>query len=233
MQIHIQLFANLKERFDKDSISIQVDGPVTVEKLMESLKQLYPTRANDLNRVLVARNRVLAAPNIMVSEHDEIALIPPVGGGEDTESLLERTKISDSPLVVEQAYRLLEDANHGGTSLFVGTVREWTNGKQTSHLIYESYESMAIEQMTTIQREIELEFDRVTTLQWHRVGRLSPVDIAVICGASSPHRDMAFLACRKLIERLKTEVTIWKRESYTDGQSVWRENPENNRTDKL
>jgi molybdopterin synthase catalytic subunit len=63
------------------------------------------------------------------------------------------------------------------------------------------------------------------TLQWHRVGRLEPTDIAVICGAAAPHRDMAFQAARTLIERLKKEVPIWKKEFYADGEVTWRENP--------
>ncbi|GMA62144.1 hypothetical protein GCM10025859_25840 [Alicyclobacillus fastidiosus] len=65
---------------------------------------------------------------------------------------------------------------------------------------------MAHLQMKQIQTEVEAQYGGVATLQWHRLGRLEPQDIAVICGASSSH-----LAARTLIERLKKEVTIWKR----------------------
>jgi molybdopterin synthase catalytic subunit len=61
-------------------------------------------------------------------------------------------------------------------------------------------------------------------LMWHRLGRLELTDIAVICAAASPHRDAAFLVARTLIERLKKEVPIWKKEFYVDGQPEWREN---------
>lgn len=225
MNLRIQLFANLKERFGQDTLTIDLSPPVTVQNLLESLKQVYPTGAHDLNSVLVAKNKRLASPTETLEPTDEIALIPPVGGGEDTSSQSsDRIKLSNSSLMVEDAYRLLEDVNHGGTVIFAGTVREWTRGRQTSHLTYESYEAMAIEQMTQIQHEVEGEFEGVTTLQWHRVGKLNPPDIAVICGASSPHRDNAFLACRRLIERLKSEVAIWKLEYFTDGNSTWQAN---------
>lgn len=222
--INIRLFANLKEHFQAEKLTIELGAPVTAGRLIDHLKQVYPTSAALLNNVIVARNQALVDPDVPLLPEDEIALIPPVGGGEERDEESSFVRLSSHSLDTEEAYRLLEDVNHGGTVIFVGTVREWTHGRQTSHLSYEAYEDMAIRQMRTIQGEIEAQFPGVTTLQWHRVGQLQPLDIAVICGASSPHRDAAFQACRTLIERLKQEVTIWKKESFKDGQSVWQEN---------
>lgn len=224
MTIDIRLFANLKEHFGQEKLSVEMDSPITAGRLIEHLKQVYPTLASMLNNVIVARNQTLVDPDAPLSPEDEIALIPPVGGGEEVDAPFSFLQLSSRPLNMEEAYQLLEDVNHGGTVIFVGTVREWTHGRQTSHLSYEAYENMAIRQMQIIQHDIEEQFPDVTTLQWHRVGELRPLDIAVICGASSPHRDAAFQACRMLIERLKQEVTIWKKENFSDGQSVWQEN---------
>ncbi|GMA60661.1 molybdenum cofactor biosynthesis protein MoaE [Alicyclobacillus fastidiosus] len=233
MQLHVRLFANLREIFEAQQITMEAPDGLEVNGVVPLLMARYPEAVPALTNVMVAVNQVLAPPHAVLHPSDEIALLPPVGGGsvpiEDNQLL----KISSAPLVVEEAYRHLEDVNHGGTVIFVGTVREWTRDKQTAYLSYEAYESMALSQMQQIQAEVEAQFDGVTTLQWHRVGKLNPLDIAVICGASSPHRNSAFEAARTLIERLKKEVTIWKKEVYTDGDSVWQENAQSTSVDEI
>jgi MoaE-MoaD fusion protein len=224
LQLSIRLFANLREQFGTSQISIDVREPICAEELIDALVERYPSSAQALVNVMVARNHVLLEPKDILTSEDEIALIPPVGGGEIKQTHPLSLRLSSEPLRVEEAYQTLEDINHGGTVLFIGTVREWTGARQTHHLSYEAYEDMALRQMASIQEEIESMYPGTSTLQWHRTGRLHPPDIAVICGASSPHRDNAFAAARELIERLKKEVTIWKKEIYVDGASVWQAN---------
>lgn len=84
---------------------------------------------------------------------------------------------------------------------------------------------MALSQMEKIQTDVTNLWPGVATVQWHRIGRLDPQEIAVICGAAAPHRDAAFQAARMLIERLKKEVPIWKKEAYVSGQTTWQANP--------
>jgi molybdopterin synthase catalytic subunit len=57
----------------------------------------------------------------------------------------------------------------------------------------------------------------------HRVGAMVPGDSIVLVVASSPHRAEALAACEYLIDRLKTDVMLWKRESFADGRSAWVE----------
>jgi molybdopterin synthase catalytic subunit len=55
----------------------------------------------------------------------------------------------------------------------------------------------------------------------HRVGELRVGEIAVVVAVSSPHRDEAFAAARRLIDDLKSEVPIWKHQTFVDGESEW------------
>jgi molybdopterin synthase catalytic subunit len=55
----------------------------------------------------------------------------------------------------------------------------------------------------------------------HRTGQLAIGDIAVVCAASAAHRAEAFVACRQLIDEVKSRVPIWKRQLFTDGTSEW------------
>ncbi len=224
MKITIRLFANFSELLQKDSLIAELPVDSTIGDLRKYLYETLPDVSALLDKTMVAVNREYADNARVVHEGDEIALIPPVGGGSPEMILKESCKISSVPLRIEEAYRLLEDARNGGIVLFAGTVREWTKGRQTIHLTYDAYVEMATEQMRKIEQEVKAQFPDVTTLLWHRAGLLYPTDTAVICAAASPHRDVAFRAARMLIERLKKEVAIWKKEQYADGEAVWQPN---------
>lgn len=220
----IRLFAGLAERIGSRTVSLELSEPATVGQIRASLEEKYPEVQHELGTALAAVNQSYASDDAVVKATDEIAWIPPVGGG--AFQPVHSIRVADDVLHVEEAYKELEDAIYGGTVLFVGTVREWTGKKHTSHLSYEAYVDMANEQMKRIAADVETEYQGVSTLQWHRTGTLYPTDIAVICAAASPHRDVAFRAARTLIERLKKEVPIWKKEYYADGNVTWQANPE-------
>jgi MoaE-MoaD fusion protein len=224
LQIKIRLFANFSELLQKDTLTVELNEKATVGDLRIRLQSALPDYTTLLGKTLIAVNREYADGTHPITEGDEIALIPPVGGGSPETVLAESCKISNEPLRIEEAYQLLTDARNGGVVLFTGTVREWTKGRQTLHLTYDAYVEMATAQMRKIEQEVKEQFPDVTTLQWHRVGLLYPTDTAVICAAASPHRDVAFQAARMLIERLKKEVAIWKKEQYADGEAAWQPN---------
>jgi molybdopterin synthase catalytic subunit len=216
------LFAGVAEAFGRTEVKITATEPLTPASLKDYMMSQFPDASEQIRRALVAVNQEYASGEVPLNESDEIALIPPVGGGSGDNDW--SCRISATPLNVAEAYQALVDARNGGTVLFMGTVREWTKSRQTLYLTYEAYEEMALQQMKKIEEDVRREFPEAMTLQWHRVGRLEPTDIAVICGAAAPHRDMAFRAARTLIERLKAEVPIWKKEFYADGEVEWREN---------
>jgi molybdopterin synthase catalytic subunit len=100
----------------------------------------------------------------------------------------------------------------GGISVFVGVVRDESNGRIVTRLEYSAYESMAKKEMERIAEEIEKEIAGARVCAIHRVGSLVVGDAAIVCAASAPHRGEAFEACRLLIDRIKERVPSWKRE---------------------
>lgn len=218
----IHFFAGLAEHAGVRAVEITSTKSLTVKELKTLVAERFPDLRSQIETALVAIDQSYAQDTQEITNGQEIAFIPPVGGGAPEERHFYR--ITDAPLEVSEAMGLLEDVYCGGTALFCGTVREFTGTKRTTHLSYEAYESMALEQMHRIAEDIEQEYPGVRTLQWHRIGELFPTDIAVICAAASPHRDNAFAAARTLIERLKKEVPIWKKEYFADGDSIWQAN---------
>ena len=103
---------------------------------------------------------------------------------------------------------------------FTGVVRSVSRGKRVTRLDYEAYGEMAEKQLRRIGEEVTVKWPGTRAAVVHRVGSLVPGDLAVVIAVAAPHRAEAFDACRHVIERLKEDVPIWKREFSEDGD-VW------------
>ena len=88
-------------------------------------------------------------------------------------------------------------------------------------LEYEAYKPMAIRVMEQLEREARTRWPLVNVVMIHRIGRVPVTEASVAIGVAAAHRAEAFEACRFLIDRLKSEVPIWKREHFEDGTSEW------------
>ena len=108
----------------------------------------------------------------------------------------------------------------GAVVTFTGVVRNLSRGKRVTRLDYEAYGEMAEKQLRRIGEEVTVKWPGTRAAVVHRVGSLVPGDLAVVIAVAAPHRAEAFDACRHVIERLKEDVPIWKREFSEDGD-VW------------
>jgi molybdopterin synthase catalytic subunit len=130
-------------------------------------------------------------------------------------------RLSADPLSVDEALASVADPGAGGTCVFVGTVRDRSDGGDVRGLRYEAWDELAIERLREIASEM-LEgwpLRRVAIL--HRTGDLAVGEASVVIACSAPHRAEAFEACRHGIERLKQEVPIWKKEAFVSGEAEW------------
>src|SRR5262245_43040451 len=109
----------------------------------------------------------------------------------------------------------------GGVVLFLGTVRDLTDGKVTVALDYESYPGMAEKKLADIEAELRARWPVGAVALVHRLGRLEVGEVSVAVAVSCPHRAEAFEACRYAIDRLKEVVPIWKKENWADGRTEW------------
>ncbi len=113
------------------------------------------------------------------------------------------------------------NASCGASAFFVGRVRNHHAGHKVQKLFYDCYEPMAEKEIQRIAEAVKKEtgVDEIRVL--HRIGWLGIGEIAVVIEAHSAHRDEAFKACRNVIELIKCDVPIWKKEIYADGKQSW------------
>lgn len=116
--------------------------------------------------------------------------------------------------------RVRSDAD-GAIVLFCGVVRDHDAGRPVVGLRYEAHEAMAREKLEQISADVASRFEIGDIAVVHRVGYLSVGEVSVAIAVAAPHRDAAYKASREVIERLKREVPIWKRERYADGDEAW------------
>ena len=121
---------------------------------------------------------------------------------------------------IDEAVAHVKHGGAGAVCVFLGSVRDHSEGRPVVLLEYEAYASMALAEMNRIAHELAAEIPGVRLAVIHRVGSLGVGDTAVVCAASAPHRGEAYRACRALIDRVKARVPIWKRE-HGPGGAYW------------
>ena len=109
----------------------------------------------------------------------------------------------------------------GAVVLFLGTVRELTEGRQTASLDYECYPTMAEKKLLELASLARERWPVLACTVVHRLGHLDLGEVAVAVAVSTPHRADAFEAARWLMDTIKQDVPIWKKEHWSDGASDW------------
>lgn len=132
--------------------------------------------------------------------------------------------IADGALDPAEALSFVADDRFGGIDLFVGRVRRQSHGRAVTGIHYDMFAPLALQVFATAAADAMASHGpALKVYAAHAKGQLAVGDIAVVVAAGSPHRDEAFRACRAVIETIKHQAPIWKREHYVDGQSVWSE----------
>jgi len=109
----------------------------------------------------------------------------------------------------------------GAECIFIGRTRSETHPKfgQLLRLEYEIYEPMVDALLKQMTQDIAAKFDCRAVRLVHAKGAVQPGEASVVIQTASPHRSESFAACRALIDRLKHELPIWKREIWQRGET--------------
>lgn len=199
MQVRIRLFAMLRERAGTDSLTLELPEGASVGDALGELRWL----TGDLRTVL-AVNRDYASAETLLRADDELALIPPVSGGALDSAL--HVRISSEPLSQEALVAAVSDPRAGAIVTFLGVTRE------VPALEYEAYAEMAVAKIQEIAAAAAERHGLCAVAVEHRIGTVPLSEPSVVIAVSAPHRAEAFAGAREIIDTLKAEVPIWKRE---------------------
>jgi molybdopterin synthase catalytic subunit len=227
MHARVLFFGMLKELVGLSAEEIELPEGADLGCVFERYAARQPLLRKLAPSIVAARNQEFAGLSTPVADGDELAFLPPVSGGLETDPLeilsgghyfaLTRHAI-DTRAVVS---RLLS-GSEGAVVTFEGTVRNNTKGRPTLFLDYECYEGMALKLMARIGCEIAGNHAVGRVAMVHRLGRMLIGETSVAVIVTAPHRRPAFEAALEGINRLKQTVPIWKKEHFADGE-VWVE----------
>ncbi|WP_150267309.1 molybdenum cofactor biosynthesis protein [Paenibacillus tepidiphilus] len=222
MHINIRLFAGLAEVIGTSSLSFHMHNEeATADQLKEQLSAAYPDAAAQIQVSMVAINREYAPGDTRITGDAEVALIPPVSGGESVPDCGETPdglfSVNDQPLDAEALLDKVLDQNHGASLVFVGTTREMTGEQRTTALYYEAYLPMALGKMQQIGHEVRERWNAHCAIA-HRIGLVGLKEASVIIAVSAAHRDVCYEASRYAIEQLKATVPVWKKDLGESGE---------------
>jgi molybdopterin synthase catalytic subunit len=109
----------------------------------------------------------------------------------------------------------------GAVSMFVGMTRRYTGDIETVCLEYEAYEPMATERMNQLIARAQQRWAIQRVVFVHRLGRVAVGETSMVVAVGSAHRADAMAACHWIVEHVKSEVPIWKKEHYANGVPKW------------
>ena len=146
-------------------------------------------------------------------------------GAADLDASRVVVSLSATALDAAGAIGFVSDVRAGGVAVFLGTTRaeRRVDGAELEALDYEAYREMAEGQLHSLAQRARGRWPVLRLALLHRTGRVALGEPSVVVAVSTPHRGEAFEACRWLIDTLKAEVAIWKKEVWSDGSGRWVE----------
>lgn len=227
MKLEVQLFASLRERAGRSSLSIDAlpDG-LDVRALKLELQRRHP-ELGSLGHVRGVLGTNYVADETVLRDGDTLALLPPVSGGAfDSDADLARGvfELCSEPIDPALASQRVAHPSCGAVTTFTGLTRDSHHGRTVVRLEYEAFAAMTGPEMQRIFERCRETLAADTAeralrmLVLHRIGTVEVGQPSVVIAVASPHRDLAFRACRFLIDELKLSLPIWKKEFFSDGE---------------
>jgi len=197
VKVRIRLFAGLRERAGTDHVELDLPDQACVRDALAMVQDI----TRDV-QVVMAVNREYANEDSELAAGDELALIPPVSGGAPLHA-----RVTEEAIALDPLLELVRDPAAGAVVNFLGVTRE------VEVLEYEAYTEMAEREMAAILSEAIERHGLCAAAVEHRIGTVPLSEPSVVVVVSAPHRGEAFDGAREIIDRVKAQAPIWKKES--------------------
>jgi len=206
MKIAVRLFAGLREQAGTREKTVELPDGATAAEVWSQLGL-----GDEPPGLMLAVNRSYVERDTPLADGDEVALIPPVSGGDPF-------LLSGEGLSLDDAVAEVRSVDAGAVATFVGTTRAHSRGREVIRLEYEAFEEMALDEMERLAAGLRERYSLVGVAIHHRTGVVAPGETSVVIAISSAHRADALAACKDAIDTLKQTVPLWKKEIYVGGE---------------
>jgi MoaE-MoaD fusion protein len=229
MRVRLLAFASASDALGTGELELELPAPASVADLRAWLDARHPALAPLWPRLAVAVNGSIAGSDEPLSDGAEVALLPPVSGGSGVSAAARpRVELVDAPIDPRDVIARVASPACGAVLLFLGTVRDCSRRRDEAavavlKLTYTAYRPMACQALERIAADLERATDGLRVAIVHRLGEIPVGEPSVAIVTAARHRAAAYDASRQALERLKSEVPIWKLEHYSDGNAAWRE----------
>ena len=221
MKISVLYFATLRDRVGQRQEELEVPDGIHAAALKVLIADRHPELQEALATTILAVNKEYVDDDHVIRPGDEVALFPPVSGGEGLPTTF---SITEAELDLNAVLKEIIRPTTGAACVFTGMVRARTERDEpheTAYLEYEAYVPMAEQKMAQVAEEIRSKWPSVEGIAVvQRIGVLEPGTPTVLIACTAAHRDTGvFEAARYGIDRLKEIVPIWKKEVGSNGES--------------
>jgi len=211
MIFSVRLFASVREAVGSPTVDVELPENATVATLTQVMQDRYP-HIRELPGARISVNYEYVGHDHPLRATDELAVIPPVSGGSGP-----HFEITPDELTADSVADLVGSPECGAVTVFLGTARRTSRGREVAYLEYEAYPEMAVRKLQQIADEIKERWGTDRLAVKHRVGRVDLGVASVAIAVATEHRAEGFAACQYAIDRLKEIVPIWKKEVWVGG----------------
>jgi molybdopterin synthase catalytic subunit/molybdopterin converting factor small subunit len=213
MDVTVRLFAMLREHAGTGRLDLRLPEGATVADAVAELRRGALGGLPEQAPFATAVQRELVHPDHTLQAGDELALVPPVSGGDAGRVRL--AEVTGEDLDPEAVRRLVADPGTGATVVFLGTTRD------VPTLEYEAYAEMAAAQIAELAARAADEHGLAAVAVAHRTGMVALGEPSIVIAVSAGHRAEAFAGARWLLDAVKSQAAIWKKEHPEDGPPEW------------
>lgn len=216
---------------ETDTADVLAPPETTVGAFRTLLVDRFDGLRSRIEFIRIAVNAEFAPDDVVLVDGDEVALIPPVSGGTAEGAPMPPGIWVDlvvGPIDVERVREAVTgDPVLGGIVTFEGVTRADSDESRGAvvRLDYEAYDAMARQQLQRMATEAKDRFSAGRVVVIHRLGSVPVGEVSVMIAVACGHRAEAFDACRWLIDELKKDAAIWKKDVFADGSVRWSEPP--------
>lgn len=215
MRVLVKLFGAVREAVGEKELSVALPEGARVAELLALLARDHEGVDRFGERLAISVNLEVVPGETVLRDGDEVALLPPVAGGDARVYV----GIREGSPSLDEALKAVAASDAGGTVAFLGTVRDHSEDlDRVDRLEYSAYREMAEKVLREVAAEATRRWPLTGVAVLHGVGDLSIGDHTVVVACSSAHRGEAFEACRFVIDEVKRRAPIWKKEVGPAGE---------------